>query len=96
MPPIIVSSDDDSFDENNPVIWISANDLSSDELSSLGEYWNAVRVALDPEWSHHFSYTINDFEGTQIKGYRLEWDTSLIGEYGNAGDLDFDDFYEEL
>jgi hypothetical protein len=99
---ILVSSDDvTEFELTSPVHTIPVGDLTFDELSDLGYYWNDVQAMMRgrtgiPSADHRrrTSRPMSTWHGTRVGGLQLEYDEDTIWGLFLDGDLNID-MYEE-
>ena len=63
----------------------------SSDRSRLGAYWSAVGRFLETGDSSR----IHEFEGVSIGGHELLTDVDAIEDAGWAGELSFEDIYEQ-
>jgi hypothetical protein len=71
-------------------LWrVSVDELTSEELSTLGSYFNAVRKVL----SNRDPWAATEFEGKVIGGIELPTDPNDIEQLAFEGEFDIDEFY---
>ena len=71
-------------------LWrVPVDDLTSRELSTLGNYFNAVQKVL----SNRDPWAATEFEGETIGGIELPTDPDDIERLAFEGEFDIDEFY---
>ena len=71
-------------------LWpVPAEDLTSQELSTLGAYLNSVQKVL----ANRDPWAATEFEGVTIAGISLPTDPDEIEQLAFEGEFDIDEFY---
>jgi hypothetical protein len=78
-------------DMSGVMIQVDQNELTVGQRSDLGSYWNDVKAGLEGRPTS----LIGRWEGRTIAGYKLLADENKLYQAANAGELDFEDLYEE-